>query len=183
MAAQQVLEVVVKDQSHNHMIKSTIHIIVFVIGFVGFPQDSLSEVLEKHNSESIPYISVEELDKVYSETIILDAREITEYNISHLKNATHVGYDDFDISVIKTKLKSSELKIVVYCSIGVRSEDIAEELKAAGFTNIFNLFGGIFEWKNNGFTVYDNENKPTDNVHAYSKNWGKWLLKGTKVYD
>ena len=30
---------------------------------------------------------------------------------------------------------------------------------------------------------YDSKGKETDNVHAFSKAWSKWLLKGHKVYD
>jgi 3-mercaptopyruvate sulfurtransferase SseA len=73
--------------------------------------------------------------------------------------------------------------IVVYCSLGVRSEDIAEQLKKEGYTNVYNLFGGIFEWKNSNHKVYDNKEEPTENVHAFSKKWSKWLLKGNKIYD
>ena len=48
---------------------------------------------------------------------------------------------------------------------------------------ISNLFGGIFEWKNNGFKVYDSINTVTENVHIFSKEWSKWLTKGEKVYE
>jgi rhodanese-related sulfurtransferase len=183
MAAQLVQVVVVKDQLLNTMIKSTIYIFVFIIGFVGFSQDSISEVLKKYNTESVPYISVFELNEIYDNTIILDAREISEYNVSHLQNAIYVGYDDFKISQIKNQIKNTETTIIVYCSIGVRSEDIGIKLQEAGYTNVHNLYGGIFEWKNNNFKVYSNDNKPTEKVHAYSKSWSKWLLKGIKVYD
>jgi rhodanese-related sulfurtransferase len=183
MVVQLEPEVVVKDLLPKTMIKSTIHILILFIGLIGFSQESLSEVLKKYNTENIPYISVNKLNESYSNTIILDARENSEFNVSHLQNAIHVGYDDFKISQIKNLIKNTESKIVVYCSIGVRSEDIAIKLQEAGYTNVYNLFGGIFEWKNNNFTVYDNDNKPTEKVHAYSKTWGKWLLKGIKVYD
>ena len=146
-------------------------------------QDSVSELLEDYNSESIPYITVENLASTETETILLDAREIKEYNTSHLKNAIHVGYDEFDISNVTKTVSDKNSKIVVYCSIGIRSEDIAEELKKEGYTNVYNLFGGIFEWKNNDHTVYDNTNQPTENVHTYSEKWSKWLLKGNKIYD
>jgi predicted sulfurtransferase len=69
----------------------------------------------------------------------------------------------------------------VYCSLGVRSEDIAETLQKAGYTNIKNLYGGIFNWKNNNLPVVNRQQKPTDSVHVYSKQWGKWLTKGIKV--
>ena len=45
------------------------------------------------------------------------------------------------------------------------------------------MYGGIFEWKNKGFKVFDSEEKETENVHAFSKEWSKWLKKGVKVYD
>lgn len=45
------------------------------------------------------------------------------------------------------------------------------------------FFGGIFEWKNKDFKVYDNKNKLTENVHAFSKEWSQWLIKGNKIYD
>lgn len=146
-------------------------------------QDSLSELLKKHNSESIPYISVQELAMPKTEVILLDARETEEYNVSHLETAIHVGYDDFDINSVTKQIKDKSAVIVVYCSLGVRSEDIGEQLKKAGYTNIFNLYGGIFEWKNKGYSVYNSEEKLTEDVHAFSKTWSKWLLKGNKIYD
>ena len=146
-------------------------------------QDSLSELLKKHNSESIPYISVQELAMPKTEVILLDARETEEYNVSHLEDAIHIGYDDFDINSVTKQIIDKSAVIVVYCSLGVRSEDIGEQLKKAGYTNIFNLYGGIFEWKNKGYSVYNSEEKLTEDVHAFSKAWSKWLLKGNKIYD
>ena len=46
--------------------------------------------------------------------------------------------------------RGTALHIIVYCSIGVRSEDIGEKLKELGYTKILNLYGGIFDWKNKG---------------------------------
>ena len=72
---------------------------------------------------------------------------------------------------------------LVYCSIGVRSENIGEKLQQLGYTNVYNLYGGIFEYKNEGGTVYNLQNKPTDSVHTYNKKWSKYLTKGNKVYE
>ena len=90
-------------------------------------------------------------------------------------------------SKIKIKInyffKNKNSKIVVYCSLGVRSEDVAEKLKKAGYSNVYNLYGGIFEWKNNDLEVLNLNEKPTDSIHIYSKAWSKWLKKGVKVYE
>tara|TARA_R100000935_G_scaffold22560_1_gene41496 strand:- start:1389 stop:1892 length:504 start_codon:yes stop_codon:yes gene_type:complete len=147
-------------------------------------QESLDKLLSKYNSHSIPYISVEEL-KVQSdnqEVSILDAREIEEFEVSHLKNSLFVGYNNFSAESLTSIIEDKNTPIVVYCSLGIRSETISEKLKRAGYTNVKNLYGGIFEWKNKGYSVYDTSNKETQKVHAFSKHWSKYLSKGEKVY-
>jgi rhodanese-related sulfurtransferase len=147
-----------------------------------FSQEKLEKLLGNFNRENIPYISVEELAMPKTKAIILDAREPKEFKVSHIKDAIFVGYNDFNIDETIKKIKDKEAKIVVYCSLGIRSEKIANKLHDKGFTNIFNLYGGIFEWKNNGFIVVDENENPTEKVHAFSKSWSKWLTKGEKVY-
>lgn len=131
-------------------------------------------------AHSVNEITVAELAKVKKVTL-LDARAPAEYAVSHLENALLVGYDDFNIENVKDLDKKTP--IVVYCSVGYRSEKVAEKLKQAGFTNVSNLYGGIFEWINQGNKVVDDSEKETNNVHAYNKTWGIWLSKGNKVYD
>jgi predicted sulfurtransferase len=97
-----------------------------------------------------------------------------------LKNARFVGFKEFDIESVKDISKNAP--IVVYCSIGVRSEKIGEKLLAAGYTNVRNCYGSIFEWVNQGNVVVDMDNKPTQKVHAYNKKWGVWVKKGERVY-
>lgn len=113
--------------------------------------------------------------------IFLDAREKKEYNVSHIKNAIWVGYDDFDLSRVKSISKNK--KIMVYCSVGYRSEKVAKKLNAGGYTNVSNIVGGIFEWKNLNYSVVDNNGNETEKVHTYNKTWGVWLNNGVKVYD
>ena len=147
-------------------------------------QEPLDKLLSKYNSQTIPYISVEEL-KMQTENedvFILDSRELEEFEVSHLKNSTFVGYNDFSVASVTSKIKNKNAPIVVYCSLGIRSENISEKLKNAGYTNIKNLYGGIFEWKNKGYRVYDSSNKETQKIHAFSKHWSKYLSNGEKVY-
>ncbi len=113
--------------------------------------------------------------------VFLDAREPGEYKVSHIKGARNVGYDEFTMATVKDIPRSSH--IIVYCSVGYRSEKVAEKLKAAGYKNVDNLYGGIFEWVNEGMPVYDVSQRPTDKVHGYSPEWGVWLNKGEKVYE
>lgn len=144
-------------------------------------QSSIEQALDRYNDESVPYITVADMQN-FQNQIILDTREWEEYNVSHLQNAVWVGYDDFKISDIEKKLPDKRADIVVYCSIGVRSENIGEELLESGYSNTKNLYGGIFEWANQGFPVYNPKGQKTKKVHAYSKLWGKYLTNAEKVY-
>ena len=162
----------------------TLFFYIFVLSSIfSFSQKTLSKLLKQHNKESIPYISIKDLQNEKEHVILLDSREKKEFKTSHLKNAICVGYDSFNLALIKPKLPSKDLKIVVYCSLGIRSEDVGEKLKKAGYKNVYNLYGGIFEWKNNNLEVLNSQEKPTDSVHTFSKTWSKWLNKGIKVYE
>jgi len=155
----------------------TILFFCFVLGCSAFAKaQSIDSVLKKYNS--VPYISVEELKMDYDNYLILDTREKEEYDVSHLPNAIWAGKT---IKDWKKHSKHTDKKVVVYCTIGVRSEDYGEELQAAGFQNVKNLYGSIFAWKNAGYTVVDAKGKPTENVHTYSRTWAKYLKSGNKV--
>jgi len=149
-------------------------------GHAQFVQNkSFDAMLATLLSHTVKEVGVKEQSRD-STAIFLDTREKNEYNVSHLKNAIWVGYDDFDMQRIKHVAKNHI--IVVYCSVGYRSEKIAEKLNEANFTNVSNLVGGIFEWKNQNYIVVDNSGTETQKVHAYNKTWGIWLFKGEKVF-
>ena len=144
-----------------------------------FAQKNIESTLEILNEGSIAYISVDELKE--TKALLLDAREKNEYNVSHLPNAQWIGHKYFKIDTVLKRYPDKNIPIVVYCSIGVRSEDIGEKLVKSGYNNIKNLYGGIFEWVNNENQVVDSIGV-TQRVHAYNRLWGMLLRKGQKVY-
>ena len=92
-------------------------------------------------------ISVSDLQKM-KEVLLLDAREEEEFAVSHIPGAVHIGYNHWSKEAVKNI--NMEKKIVVYCSVGYRSEKIGKKLKDLGFENVYNLYGSIFEWANQG---------------------------------
>lgn len=137
--------------------------------------DSLLVHLLEHN---VPEVNVQQLEG--KGIIYLDAREKNEYVVSHIDGAIWVGYDDFKVNRVKKIPKQA--RIVVYCSVGYRSEKVTQKLLSKGYTNASNLYGGIFEWVNEGNAVVDKASHKTKKIHAYNLEWGIWLLKGEKVY-
>ena len=165
------------------MYRYILNMVLILIGISNvYCQESLSELLKKYNNNSVPYMSVQELAMPKTQAILLDARERSEFEVSHIKNAIYVGYNDFSLVQVKSKLPNKNHPIVVYCSLGIRSEDIAEQLQKAGYKQVYNLYGGIFEWKNADFSVFDDMGETTK-VHGFSKEWSKWLKKGDCVYE
>ena len=112
--------------------------------------------------------------------LLLDVRAPIEYRVSHLRGATFVPFDSIATAQFAGVDRSQP--VVVYCSIGVRSERLGERLYALGFRNVRNLYGGLFEWVNEGYPVVDSAG-PTTNVHPYSPFWSPWLKRGRKVYE
>ena len=151
-----------------------------VISIAQVQKTSFNRMLKIMLSKSTPTIDVPQAALGANTYIFLDARERNEFEVSHLANARYVGVSEFNMNTVADLPKNKA--IIVYCSIGKRSEDLTLKLQKAGFTNVKNLYGGIFEWVNQGHPVFDMKNKATTKVHAYNKFWGKWLEKGTKVY-
>ncbi len=149
-----------------------------------FAQKNLDDLLQTYNTRSIPYISVEGLRmlQMNDSVVILDAREPSEFNVSHIALAKNVGYNDFSSEEKQLQKLKKNTPIVIYCSVGIRSEQIGEKLKKAGFTDVKNLYGGIFEWKNKDFPVIDTAGIETENIHTFSKMWSKYLHSGNPIY-
>jgi rhodanese-related sulfurtransferase len=128
---------------------------------------------------SVPVMSVQELHENADQYVILDTREKEEFDVSHIPGAIYVGYDDFDEKVLADIPKDAN--IVLYCSVGYRSEKIGKRLQKKGYSSVSNLFGSIFEWVNQGYTVVDNENHPIYKVHTYNKKWSQWVDENKAV--
>jgi rhodanese-related sulfurtransferase len=142
--------------------------------------DKKLKSLYRNTVKTIKPAEVKELLAKNEKVIILDTRAPEEFNVSHLKGARFLNYDSYSTEDLK-KLPKTE-KIIVYCSVGYRSERVGEKLQKLGYQNVYNIYGGIFEWKNEGMPVVNMGNQPTDSVHTYNKNWSKWLIRGVKIY-
>ena len=143
-------------------------------------QKTFDEKMQSLYKNTVPLIKAEELKSRMENVVILDTRAPEEYNVSHITGSRMVDYDAFKVSQVKDIPKNAE--VIVYCSVGYRSERVGEKLRKAGYKDVKNLYGGIFDWKNQGFEIVNPNNQPTDSVHTYNKAWGEWLFKGIKVH-
>lgn len=145
-------------------------------------QPSIDSVLKKYNDRSVPYVYPQDLFN-QKNVLFLDARERKEFDVSHIKNSVYVGYNNFDTIQFKKYHIAKDTQLVIYCSLGVRSEKIAKKIKILGYTNVSNLYGGIFLWKDKNGIIVDTIGRNTENIHAFSKEWGQYVKSGNKIYN
>ncbi|NOQ63436.1 MAG: hypothetical protein GQ582_02860 [Methyloprofundus sp.] len=74
---------------------------------------------------------------------LLDVREAFEYQIAALANSVLMPMTQVPKHA---KELDKEIPIVVICHHGMRSESVANFLDDQGFTQVFNLTGGIHAW-------------------------------------
>lgn len=131
----------------------------------------LAEVRSAH--PTVEHLSVQELARELPAThpVLLDVRSREEFETSHLPGA--VLAPDLD-SALEALSHSPNAPVVVYCSVGMRSSALAEELVAHGYTSARNLEGGIFAWANAGEPLVAGD-APATKVHPYDRRWGLLL--------
>ena len=109
--------------------------------------------------------------------LLFDVREPEEYAVSHLQDARPAASKDEALKALQGT--PSDQRIVLYCSVGYRSSELAQFLMKKGFTEVYNLEGSIFAWANEGRPVYRG-NELVKVVHPYDRIWGRLLKKSLR---
>lgn len=132
--------------------------------FRGVPKTSTSELAQWLN------------DPARTPPLLLDVRTEPEFAVSHLAGAVQVDPES-DAKVIRVP-KSTP--IVTYCSVGYRSAKFAERLQTAGYENVRNLDGSIFQWANENRPLVSGSHT-VQTVHPYSRAWSSLLKRARRA--
>lgn len=106
--------------------------------------------------------------------ILIDARTVEEFSISHIQGS--IRYEDDLVENL-----SKDQPLLIYCTIGVRSNKVAKQLSDLGF-EVYDMKEGILGWANQELPLVNEANSPTNKVHTYNKSFSNLLKKGTAVY-
>ncbi len=82
----------------------------------------------------------------HDNALVLDVREHNEFNAGHIASARHIPLGQLKDG-IKTLEKFKDQPIVVNCRSGSRSATACGMLRKAGFSQVYNLTGGILAWQ------------------------------------
>ncbi len=77
---------------------------------------------------------------------IVDVRTQEEFDAEHLYNAALLTLDTIDENTASQAIPSKDSTVLVYCRTGVRSAEAAQKLIDLGYTQVFDMQGGITAW-------------------------------------
>lgn len=104
---------------------------------------------------------------------LLDVRTEEEFAVSHLRGARRVDPAERASSLLQTL--DANRPVVLYCSVGYRSSQMADQLRVLGRTNVFGLRGAVFAWANAGLPLVNDHGQPTPLVHPFSDTYAAML--------
>lgn len=84
------------------------------------------------------------------DVIFIDVREQSEWDEFHAPLATLIPLGELDARLSELP---KDKEIVVVCRSGNRSQVGRDKLKAAGFTNVTSMAGGMIEWRSAGYPI------------------------------
>lgn len=111
------------------------------------------------------------------EAILIDVREPEEYNTIHILGASLIPVGSIEAN--KLPPQASNKKIIVHCKLGKRGDMACEKLLSENPNlDVYNIEGGIDEWKRCGLPVEINKNAPMDIMRQVQITAGILVLLG-----
>jgi rhodanese-related sulfurtransferase len=84
--------------------------------------------------------------------ILIDVREDSEWNRSHLPQAIHLSRGIIERDIEKS-VPDADAEIVLYCGGGFRSALAADNLQKMGYRRVASMAGGFREWCEVGYPL------------------------------
>lgn len=100
-------------------------------------------------SSKVPQVSVNDVKKALERNekmILLDVRTPSEFERGRIENSINLPLQEVG-DKIESVVADKNQKIYVYCLSGSRSAAAVGEMIEKGYTNVFNMEGGILSWR------------------------------------
>jgi rhodanese-related sulfurtransferase len=92
------------------------------------------------------YSMVARHDSLY----LLDVRTPAEFQQARLEGASLIPIDQL---ISRLSEVPKDRPILVYCAVGSRSAQVVNYLARQGYTEVYNLYGGIYSWAQKGYPI------------------------------
>jgi len=104
------------------------------------PGDVVNEVLP-------PEAYKARMKELGADVQLVDVRRPNEYREGHIEGALNIDFLEEDFARQMERQLDKNKPVMLYCRSGRRSAQAAEQLKALGFKQVYDLEGGFLEWK------------------------------------
>lgn len=107
----------------------------------------LSFLFKNKYSDQIRIVGPDEFKSLLqnSKAQLIDVRTQNEFRSNKIKGAKNINYHSRDFMKEINKLDKNK-PVMVYCKSGFRSRRSAKKLAKLGYTEIYDLKGGIMNW-------------------------------------
>ncbi len=114
-----------------------------------------AQTKNKYALEAKDFISKREQ---LSDAPIIDVRTAKEFSAGHLKDAKNY---DFSASNFQQQIATIDKAkpVFVYCLSGARSASAAAQMRAKGFSEVYELQGGLMKWRSQGLPEVGEKSK------------------------
>jgi rhodanese-related sulfurtransferase len=106
------------------------------------------------SNEAIKKVDPVEFSEVVNQpgVIVLDVRTPAEFSAGHIANAININLEGSDFASEVSKLDMNAT-VAVYCRSGNRSAVATDQMTELGFTDMYDMQGGILDWEAAGGPV------------------------------
>ena len=130
-------------------LKKNSSLLIICLLMAAFCLFAFSCAKQKQSPSTAKYtdITVEEAKEIIEagNVILVDVRTQEEYSEKHIDGAILIPNETITDSQ-PAELPDKDADILVYCRSGKRSSEAAKKLADMGYTNVYNMLGGINEW-------------------------------------
>ena len=92
-------------------------------------------------------VSTQQLSTLVNQeqAVVLDVRDGKDFKQGHIVDSVNIPFKD--IGERLSELKEKDTPVIVVCKMGQTASAASKQIKAAGFSKVYKLTGGLSEWQ------------------------------------
>jgi rhodanese-related sulfurtransferase len=134
----------------QQLIEFTMNHWILVTAFVLVAGFLLFNMLQGNKGSVDPQAATDLIN--HQDAVVVDVRPSADFHKGHIINSISIPINSFG-SQIGTLSKHKEKPIIVSCRSGAQSASACQQLRKAGFDQVYNLKGGVLAWQSANLPV------------------------------
>jgi thioredoxin 1 len=130
--------------------------VLFLLGAVIFLFSNNLNGQPKPAGTVLPALKFSELINKNPGSALIDVRTPEEFAKGHISNAINIDWKGNDFQTRISMLDKAK-PVFIYCLAGSRAAAAADQMRADGFREVYELKGGILKWRTSGLPEETNK--------------------------